>query len=156
LLLVNLFKSAAFLREENSIYCMQIGYVFLCGNASITECMRNKRFSCSGKQVKVYKELEMNTIIFLLNNETKTLVGPFTVVQGPEDLEKGTWYSSVEKNSFSENIKVEWERLHELKNATDKIPFLKEIKGCALTELQTQELLSTLNGAPLYTDSKSE
>ncbi len=122
----------------------------------MTECMRNKRFSCSGKQVKVYKELEMNTIIFLFNNETDTLLGPFTVVQGPEDLEKGTWYSSVEENSFSENIKVEWERLHELKNATDKIPFLKEIKECALTDLQTQELLSTLKDAPLYIDSKSE
>jgi hypothetical protein len=135
---------------------MQIGYVFLCSNALMTECMRNKRFSCSGKQVKVYKELEMNTIIFLFNNETYTLLGPFTVVQGPEDLEKGTWYSSVEENSFSENIKVEWERLHELKNATDKIPFLKDIKECALTDLQTQELLSTLKDAPLYTESKSE
>ena len=122
----------------------------------MTECMRNKRFSCSGKQVKVYKELEMNTIIFLFNNETDTLLGPFTVVQGPEDLEKGTWYSSVEENSFSENIKVEWERLHELKNATDKIPFLKDIKECTLTDLQTQELLSTLKDAPLYVDSKSE
>jgi hypothetical protein len=135
---------------------MQIGYVFLCSNALMTECMRNKRFSCSGKQVKVYKELEMNTIIFLFNNETDTLLGPFTVVQGPEDLEKGTWYSSVEENSFSENIKVEWERLHELKNATDKLPFLKDIKECALTDLQTQELLSTLKDAPLYAESKSE
>ncbi len=122
----------------------------------MTECMRNKRFSCSGKQVKAYKELEMNTIIFLFNNETDTLLGPFTVVQGPEDLEKGTWYSSVEENSFSENIKVEWERLHELKNATDKITFLKETKECALTDLQTQELLSTLKEASLYTESKSE
>ncbi len=135
---------------------MQIGYIFLCSNVSMTECMRNKRFSCSGKQVNVYKELEMNTIIFLFNDETDTLLGPFTVVQGPEDMEKGTWYSSVDEHSFSENIKVEWERLHELKNATDKIRFLKEIKECALTDLQTQELLSTLNDAPLYTESKSE
>jgi hypothetical protein len=89
-------------------------------------------------------------VIFLLNHETKTLLGPFTVVQGPEDMEKGTWYSSVEENSFSENIKVEWERLHELKNATDKVPFLKEIKECALSDLQTQDLLSTLKNAPLY------
>lgn len=122
----------------------------------MTECMRNKHFSCSGKQVKVYKELEMNAVIFLLNDETKTLLGPFTVVQGPEDLEKGTWYSSMDEHSFSENIKVEWERLHELKNATDKIPFLKDIKECALSDLQTQELLSTLKDAPLYTESKSE
>ena len=135
---------------------MQIGYIFLCNSASMIDCMRNKRFSCSGKQVNVYKELEMNTVIFLLNDETKTLLGPFTVVQGPEDMEKGTWYSSIDEHSASENLKVEWERLHELKNATDKIPFLKEIKECALTDLQIQELLSTLKDAPLYTESKSE
>lgn len=122
----------------------------------MTECMRNRRFSCSGKQVKVYKELEMNTVIFLLNDETNTLLGPFTVVKGPEDMEKGTWYSSVDEHSFSENLKVEWEKLHELKNATNKIPFLKDIKECALSDFQIQELLSTLKGAPLYTESKSE
>ena len=99
---------------------MQTGYVFLCSNASMTECIRNKRFSCSGKQVKVAQELEIDTVIFFLNDETETLLGPFTVVQGSEALEKGTWYSSVDEQSFSENIKVEWERLHELKKATDK------------------------------------
>jgi hypothetical protein len=135
---------------------MQKGYVFLCNGASMTECMRNKRFSCSGTQVKVAQELEINTVIFLLNNETDTLLGPFTVVQGPEDLEKGTWYSSVDERSFSENIKIEWERLHELKNATDKIPFLKDTKDCTLSDLQTQELLSTLKDTPLYAESKSE
>ena len=135
---------------------MQIGYVFLCSNASMIKCMRNKRFSCSDKQIKVAQELEINTIIFLLNNETDTLLGPFTVVQGPEDLEKGTWYSSIDEHSASENLKVEWERLHELKHATEKISFLKDTKDCSLSDLQTQELLSTLKDAPLYTESKSE
>ena len=134
---------------------MQTGYVFLCSNASMTECMRNKRFSCSGKQVKVAQELEINTIVFLLNDETKTLIGPFTVVQGPEDLEKGTWYSSVDEHSFSENIKVEWERLHELKNAINEIPFLKDKKECALSALQTQELLTELKKSPVYPEAKS-
>lgn len=134
---------------------MQTGYVFLCSDASMTECMRNKRFSCSGKQVKVAQELKIDTVVFLLNAETGTLRGPFTVVQEPEDLEKGTWYSSMDEHSFSENIKVEWERLHELKNATDKIPFLKDTKKCALSALQTQELLTELRNAPLYSESKS-
>jgi hypothetical protein len=62
----------------------------------------------------------------------------------------------VDEHSFSENIKVEWERLHELKNATDKIPFLKDKKECGLSALQTQELLSTLKSAPLYAELKSE
>jgi hypothetical protein len=70
-------------------------------------------------------------------------------------LEKGTWYSSVDEHSFSENIKVKWERLHELEKATDKIPFLKDKKECALSALQTQELLSELGKAPLCSVSKS-
>jgi hypothetical protein len=134
---------------------MQTGYVFLCSNASMTECMRNKQFSCLGKQVKVAQELEIDAVIFLLNDETGTLLGPFTVVNGTDELEKGTWYSSVDEQSFSENIKVEWERLHELKNATAKIPFLKDKKECALSALQTQELLTELRKAPLHSDSKS-
>ncbi len=134
---------------------MQTGYVFLCSNASMTECIRNKRFSCSGKQVEVAQELEIDTVVFFLNDETETLLGPFTVVQGSEVLEKGTWYSSVDEQSFSENIKVEWERLHELKKATDKLPFLKGKKECALSALQTQELLSELRKAPLYSEAKS-
>ena len=134
---------------------MQTGYVLLCNNASMTECMRNKRFSCSGKQVSISQELETNAVLFLLNDETGTLLGPFTVVQGPEDLEKGTWYSSVNKESVSENLKIEWESLHELKKATDKIPFLKDTKECALSNLQTQELLTELRNAPSYSESKS-
>jgi hypothetical protein len=117
--------------------------------------MRSKRFSCSDKQVSIAQELETNAVIFLLNDETGTLLGPFTVVKGTEDLEKGTWYSSVDEQSFSENIKVEWERLHELKNATDKIPFLKDKIECALSTLQTQELLAELKKAPLHSGSKS-
>jgi RNase adaptor protein for sRNA GlmZ degradation len=128
---------------------MQTGYVFLCSNASMTECMRSKQFSCSGKQVKVAQELEIDAVVFLLNAETGTLLGPFTVVKRSEDLEKGTWYSSMDEHSFSENIKVEWERLHELKNATDKIHFLKDKKECALSAFQTQELLTELRNAPL-------
>ncbi len=134
---------------------MQLGRIFLCNDTSMTECIKNKRFSCSGKQVKVAQELEINTVVFLLNYETGDLIGPFTVVQEPEDLEKGTWYSSVDKESFSGNIKVEWEMLHELKNANAKIPFLKDTKECAISALQTQELLTELKKAPLYSESKS-
>jgi hypothetical protein len=116
----------------------------------MTECIRNKRFGCSGTQINIAKQLEKNGVIFLLNDETGTLLGPFTITQGPEDLVKGAWYSSVETDRFSGNIKVEWESLHELQNATDKIPFLKDTKNCSLSALQTQELLTELNKAPAY------
>jgi hypothetical protein len=118
----------------------------------MTECMRNKRFGCSGTQVDIAKQLEKDGVIFLLNDETGILLGPFTVTQEPGDLVKGAWYSSVETDGFSANIKVEWESLHELQNATEKIPFLKDTKNCGLTTLQTQELLAELNEAPLYQD----
>ena len=134
---------------------MQTGYVFLCNNISMTDCLRNKRFSCSGKQVNIAKELEVNAVVFLLNDETGTLLGPFTVSEAPESLEKGTWYSTVDKESFSENIKVEWERLHELKKAPEEILFLKNTKDCGLSALQTQELLTALKKAPLFSESKS-
>jgi hypothetical protein len=117
--------------------------------------MRNRRFSCSGKQVDVSERLEINTVIFLLNDETGTLLGPFTVVEGPEDLEKGAWYSDVDEHSVSENFKVEWESLHELKNGLDMIPFLKDKKVCALSDVQTQELLDELRKAPLYSEPES-
>jgi hypothetical protein len=100
------------------------------------------------------EELKANTILFLLNAETGTLLGPFTVAQGPEDLVKGAWYSSVNKESFSGNIKVDWEELHELKNAPEKIPFLRKTNECALSVLQTQELLTELKKAPSYSDEK--
>lgn len=133
---------------------MQTGYVFLCNRAVMSECARNRRFSCSGKQVEAAQELKANTIIFLLNDETGTLMGPFTVAQGPEDLVKGAWYSSVNKESFSGKIKVDWEELHELKNAPEKIPFLRNTNECALSVLQTQELLTELKKAPSYSDEK--
>ena len=121
----------------------------------MTECVENKRFRCSSKQLKAAQELETDAVIFFFNEETDTLLGPFTIVDASGDLEKGTWYSSVDEHSFSENIKVEWERLHELKNATDKVPFLKNAKECALSALQTQELLTVLKTAPLHSESKS-
>ena len=132
---------------------MQTGYVFLCNTDSMTECMRSKRFGCSSGQGKTAQDLDFNTVIFLYNVETGTLLGPFSVAEEPEDLEKGAWYSSIDEESLSENIKVEWENLHELKNAPDKVPFLKNTKECALSTFQTQELLTALAKAPLFSES---
>jgi len=40
--------------------------------------------------------------------------------------------------------------LHELKNAQDVFPFLKDINTCKLSRLQTQDLLNALKEAPLF------
>ncbi len=133
---------------------MQIGYVFICNDTSFSECMRKKSFRCSSEQTDVAQDLEVNSVIFLFNAEAGILLGPFTAAEEPEDLEKGTWYPSVEKSRFSANIKLTWEKVHELRNATEKVPVLKDIKDCALSDLQTRELLRIMNEAPLYSEPK--
>ncbi|MCW4003966.1 MAG: hypothetical protein NWE95_08665 [Candidatus Bathyarchaeota archaeon] len=131
---------------------MQIGYIFLCTTYDITECTKSKRFSCSDRQVDTSK-IKGNDIVFLFNDKTGTLVGPFTAGES-ENFEEGALYSGVQKDQLSENITVEWENLHELKNAPDKIPFLKDIKSCPLPALWTQELLTALKQAPPYTQTQ--
>lgn len=121
----------------------------------MTECMRKKSVSCSGKPMKISGELELNAVIFLLNGDSGTLLGPFTVAESPEDLEKGAWYSSIEEKRFSGNVKVEWENLHQLENALSKISFLNGMQNCELSPFQTQELLTELKSAPLYSESKA-
>lgn len=137
------------------MFTMQTGYIFLCNRAAMSECARSHGFSCSGAQIESARDLKANTTIFLFNDATGTLLGPFTVAQGPEDLVKGAWYSSVNRESFSGNIKVDWEELHELKNAPEKISFLKGTSVCELSVLQTQELMTELKKAPLYSEKKS-
>jgi hypothetical protein len=134
---------------------MQTGHVFLCDHSSMTDCLRNKRFACADEQANVVRELKINSLLFLLSEKTGILLGPFTVAQEPENLIKGAWFSSVEKNQISENIKVEWESLHEPKNATETIPFLRNIKSCTLSPLQTQELITKLERAPLYNSKQT-
>jgi hypothetical protein len=63
-------------------------------------------------------------------------------------LQPGTWDSSIDRSSISENIKVEWEELHELKNAQEKFSFLKEFNTCSLAQSQIQEMLDALKEAP--------
>ena len=59
--------------------------------------------------------IETGAVVFLHILESDRLVGPFTVTDKPRtDLQPGTWTSSIERNSFSGNIKVEWEELHQL------------------------------------------
>lgn len=98
----------------------------------------------------VAQDIETDAVVFLYVSEADTLIGPFTVVdESGENLQPGTWTSSVDRRNVSENIKVEWEELHELKNAQEKFAFLKEANTCNLTQSQIQEMLDTLKEAPL-------
>jgi hypothetical protein len=129
---------------------MYVGYVFVCNTSSLKNCMKSKKYVCSGEQVDVAQDIETDAVVFLYVSEADTLIGPFTVVdESGENLQPGTWTSSVDRRNVSENIKVEWEELHELKNAQEKFAFLKEANTCNLTQSQIQEMLDTLKEAPL-------
>lgn len=89
-------------------------------------------------------------MVFLFNADSQTLVGPFTALESDRpDLEPGAWKETVNNHSISTNINVEWEELHEIKDAQEKFPFLKS-QACKLTHFQTQDLLNALKEASLF------
>jgi|SRR5271157_674166 len=127
---------------------MYDGHVFLCDAGSLKDCMRNKLFTCSGENVTKVRELEVGSIVFLFNMRTDTLVGPFTATGSTgAGLEPGSW-KEVDDGKNDYNIRVEWEDLHELKNAQEKFPFLGDLNTCKLTHFQTQDLMDALKKAP--------
>ena len=128
---------------------MYVGYVFVCNSTSYKDCVKNKRYTCSSEQVDVAREIESDAVIFLYVSESDKLIGPFTVADEKRtNLQPGTWTSSIDRSSLSGNIKVEWEKLHELKNAQEKFTFLKDLKICTLSQSQIQEMLDALKEAP--------
>jgi hypothetical protein len=128
---------------------MYVGYVFVCNSFSFKDCIKEKRYTCASEQVDVAKEIETDAVIFLYVSESNKLIGPFTVADEKRtNLQPGTWTSSIERNSLSGNIKVEWEDLHELENAQEKFAFLEDLKTCTLSQSQIQEMLDALKEAP--------
>jgi hypothetical protein len=127
------------------------GYIFVCNSTSLNDCVKSKRYTCSGEQVNVAEEIETDAVVFLYILESDKLIGPFTVVDEKRtSLQPGTWVSSIDQSSFSGNIKVEWEELHELENAQEKFSFLKDLNTCTLSHFQTQDLLDALKEAPKW------
>jgi hypothetical protein len=129
---------------------MYAGYVFFCNSASLKECLKQKRLSCRGEK-GINQEIGVDSVVFLFNKDSNTLVGPFTAESSARvDLEPGTWAEEVDMHDLSENIVVEWEELHEMRDAQLKFPFLKDQRTCKLSQFQTQDLLEALRKAPLF------
>ena len=129
---------------------MYEGHVFLCDAGSVKDCMKRRRFTCTGEKVQIVSQMELGSVVFLLNVDSNTLVGPFTVSGSSEtDLKPGAW-RDVTDTQTNAGIRVEWEDLHELKNAQDTFPFLKDINVCKLSHFQTQDLLNALKEAPSF------
>ena len=138
------------LRRVKEVFTMYVGYIFTCNSASLKNCVSNRRYTCSGEQVNIAREIELDAVVFLHVSEADKLIGPFTVVdEKTNDLEPGAWTSSIDRSSLSGNIKVEWEELHELDNAQKKFSFLKNLNTCSLTQSQIQEMLDALKQGPI-------
>lgn len=107
--------------------------------------------SGADKKISPKEKIKRGATIFLYNTDTKALLGPFTALnETGEELEEGSWAIDIDEHSASENVKIEWEKLHLLQNASEVLPFLKKPETCALSETETQRALDLLKDAPLY------
>ncbi len=130
---------------------MYAGYLFLCSASSLRQCVKTKRFACSPEAAKNADDIGDGSIVFLLSQEMDLLVGPFTAVASLEEgLEEGAWVEEVKEKVPAEDFKVEWERLHELKSASERFDFLKNLRDCKLDQFQTRDVLTALKEAPVY------
>jgi hypothetical protein len=125
------------------------GYLFLCNDKTLKECLKKKIFSCPLDAAKIAQKIGIGSVLFLYNPDSQAIVGPFTVSSRKMDLEPGAWVTDTE-HDFPAKFGVEWEEVHEVKNAVKEFPFLAEKKSCALTEIQTQGLFHVLMSAPLF------
>jgi hypothetical protein len=146
-----------FISVQTKAITMYAGYVFICNNASQEQCLNKKLYACTEKKTLPLDKIKAGSTVFLYNTDTKTLLGPFTVpAELGEKLEEGSWAIDIDEHSFSENVKVDWEKLHLLQNAAEVLPFLKDAKTCSLTETDTQRALDLLKEAPPYVHEAKE
>ncbi len=134
---------------------MYDGYVFYCTKESQQQCLSNKRYTCADEKTRPKEEeIKVGSIIFLFNLDDKSLLGPFTALAEGDELDAGAWAMDVDEHIPSEDLKVTWEDLHLLQDAPEKLAFLKDLKTCKLTSLETQNALDQLKQGHLYLTSK--
>ena len=134
---------------------MYSGYVLFCNNVTQEQCLRKKQYTCADKETAPTEEIKAGTILFLYNTEDKSLLGPFTALTlGGKQVDKGAWTMDIDHHSASQNVVLEWEKLHFLDNAPAKLSFLDSPKSCELSTTQVQRALDLLESAPLYIQEK--
>ncbi|XHH09531.1 MAG: hypothetical protein ACFCUE_02575 [Candidatus Bathyarchaeia archaeon] len=136
---------------------MYSGIVLFCNKTTQQQCLSRKLYTCADEKTKPTSKILPGTVVFLYNTENKTLLGPFTALEeGGSALDAGAWAMDIDEHSFSENVQVTWEELHQIENAPDKLPFLNNPEKCSLTSLQTQRILELLREAKPYIKVKEE
>ncbi len=130
---------------------MNIGYILFCSKTSFGQCLSRRLYTCSDEHVDDVKRIPKGAVLFMYDSGNNILVGPFTAAsEGALRIETGTWLSKVDEHSASENIKLEWENLHIIKDAVVRFPFLKSLKKCEISSLWTQTVLDALERAPSF------
>jgi hypothetical protein len=136
---------------------MYDGYIFFCTKESQQQCLSNNRYTCADEKTKPKEEeIKAGTVIFLFNVDDKSLLGPFTALMEGDELDAGAWAMSVDPHIPSEDLKVTWEDLHIIQNAPEKLPFLKDLKTCKLSSLETQNALDQLKQGEFYLYAKDK
>lgn len=144
-----------FISTQNNVSVMYSGYILFCNNIAQEQCLRKKQYTCADKETAPTEEIKAGTILFLYNTDDKTLLGPFTALtEGGKQVDTGAWAMDIDQHSASQNVMLEWEKLHLLDNAPAKLPFLDSSKSCELSTTQVQRTLDILKSAPLYIQEK--
>jgi hypothetical protein len=138
-------------------YGMYDGYVFLCNKQTQQECLSTKHYTCMSEHNKPSETIKEGSVIFLYNVETRNLLGPFTALtEGADELDAGAWRMDVDTHIPSEDLKVNWEKLHVIHDADKELPFLLDMKTCKLGVTQTQRALDLLmNGEPYLQEKEA-
>jgi hypothetical protein len=135
---------------------MYSGFVLFCNKVTQEECLKQKQYTCADKETIPTAKIKVGSVIFLYNVDDKSLLGPFTSLsEGGGEVDRGAWAMDVDEHSASENVKLEWEYLHLLENASAQLPYLESLKTCELSTTQTQRALDELRKAPLYIQEKT-
>jgi len=130
---------------------MNSGYILFCGKTSFAQCMSRRLFTCAGNHADEVKTVPKGAVLFMYNQDSKTLVGPFTAAsEGASRIETGAWTSEIDLHSASANINLKWEDLHIIENAAAQFPFLNNPEKCELPPLRIQTLLDALKNAPQF------
>ncbi len=135
---------------------MYSGFILFCTKTAQEQCLRQKQYTCAGRETVPTAKIKVGSIIFLYNVDDRSLLGPFTSLStGGGKVDPGAWMLNIDEHSASENIKLEWESLHILEEAPSKLPFLNTPKTCELSPTQTQRALDFLKQSPPYVQERN-
>jgi len=130
---------------------MPTGYLFLCTNRTQEECLQRKLFGLSNKHAETVQKIKQGSVLFLYNMRSRALIGPFAAASdGKMNIEPRAW-AHPNITGYPAQVRVQWEELHEIKDAARLFPFLRTFKNCELNQERTRALQYALKQAPVFT-----